>query len=211
LQAVQEYAQRQSQQGAPAAPAGPGIALQTPAQKESELGAVKVKNSVDEALAKQFPQELKDKQNALAKGETAIALIDKAIKHPGMQAATGLRSVIDPRNYIPGTDAKDFQVVMDQLGGQTFLQAMESLRGTGQITEIEGKKASDAIARLNRAQSKGEFTSALIDFKQSISGAMERARNTKTGIDVAREKLDSMPGALSPDDLVKRYLKPGGQ
>lgn len=171
----------------------PGIPLQTPAQAEQQVGAVKVQNSVDEALAKQLPQERKDKQAAIVKGEAAINLIDKALAHPGLAAATGLRGTIDPRNYIPGTDAKNFNVLMDQLRGQTFLQAMESLRGTGQITEIEGKKASDAIARLSTAQDSGEFKKAMTDFKSAISGGLQRTRATKDSIDVARQKLDEMP------------------
>ena len=160
-----------------------------------------------------MPQELKDKRVAIGKAETALGLIDKALNHPGRETATGLSGTIDPRNYIPGTNAKDFQVVMDQMGGQTFLQAMESLRGTGQITEIEGKKASDAIARLNRAQSDGEFKSALEDFKGVINIGLKNARSTPDAIDVARGKLDGMPAAApaaaarptSIDDLLKKY------
>lgn len=182
----------------------PGIPMQTEAQREEQVGAVKVKNAVDEAMAKQLPQERKDRQIAIAKGESAIALIDKALKHPGLPTATGLSGTIDPRNYVPGTDAKDFQVVMDQLGGQTFLQAYESLKGGGGITEIEGKKATDAIARLNRSQSTEEFKTALNDFKDVVKIGISRARSSQDNIDVARDKLE---GKAPPniDDLLKKY------
>lgn len=175
--------------GAQAGAMPPGIPLRTDVQKEREVGAVRVQNAVDEALTKSLPQERKDRQIALTKGGAAISLIEKALAHPGMRTATGLQGTIDPRNYIPGTNAKDFQVVMDQIKGQTFLQAMESLRGTGQITEIEGTKATDAIARLNRSQSTEEFQQALKDFKDVIGVGMQRIRGNKDDIDVARDKL----------------------
>lgn len=174
----------------------PGIPLQSEASREEQVGGVRVKNAVDEALAKQLPQDRKDRQIAIAKGESALSLIDKAMKHPGLSMSTGLQGTLDPRNYIAGTKAKDFQVVMDQLSGQTFLQAMESLRGTGQITEIEGKKASDAIARLNRSQSTEEFKNALADFRGVITNGLNRTKSTQDGIDVSRGKLNEqfIPG-----------------
>lgn len=103
-----------------------------------------------------------------------IGVIDKAIGHPGREAATGLSGVLDPRNYIPGTEAKNFQVVLEQLQGSAFLQAFESLKGGGQITEIEGKKATDAIARLNRAQSDEEFKVALGELREVMSLGLQR-------------------------------------
>lgn len=175
--------------GAQPAAAAPGIALQSDAQREAQVGAERTRNAVDESLAKQLPQERKDRQMAVAKGEAAIALIDKAMNHPGLSAATGLRGTIDPRNYIPGTEAKGFQTLMDQVGGQTFLQAYEGLRGGGQITEVEGAKASNAIARLNRSQSTDEFKASLNDFKTVISQGLKRAKGMQDSIDVARDKL----------------------
>lgn len=176
-----------SQRGA--APSGPGIALQSEADREREVGSVRVKNSVDEALAKAHPDVVKNNQTAIAKAGAALGLIDKALKHPGISTATGLQGLIDPRNYIPGTDAKDFQVVMDQIGGQTFLQAFESLKGAGQITEVEGKKATDAIARLNRAQSTEEFTGGLKDLQSVIKSGVDRINSSPAPIDIARGKL----------------------
>lgn len=114
------------------------------------------------------------REATIAKGQDAIDLIDKALKHPGREIATGLTS-LSPTNYIPGTSGRDFRVLMDQLGGQAFLQAFESLKGGGQITEVEGKKATDAIARLNTAQSEEEFVKGLNDLKSIMSAGLKRA------------------------------------
>lgn len=125
---------------------------------------------------------LQEKKDAATRGKAAsaatvdsqIAVIDKALNHPGRATATGLSGSADPRNYIPGTDATDFRVVLDQIGGAAFLQAFESLKGGGAITEVEGKKATDAIARLNRAQSDSEFETSLRDLRAVMATGKAR-------------------------------------
>lgn len=106
--------------------------------------------------------------------DAQIGVIDKALNHPGREAATGLSGTLDPRNYTPGTDARNFQVVLDQLGGAAFLQAFQSLKGGGAITEVEGKKATDAIARLNRSQSDAEFKQSLMDLRDVMEKGQAR-------------------------------------
>jgi hypothetical protein len=134
--------------------------------------------------------DLHDKADARARAKDAgaasiqnqIAVIDKALSHPGRKTATGLSGTLDPRNYVPGTDATDFRAVLDQIGGAAFLQAFESLKGGGAITEVEGKKATDAVARLNRAQSDAEFETALRDLRKVMSDGYERlGRGTAPG------------------------------
>ncbi|NNH59446.1 hypothetical protein HLI01_22180 [Rhizobium laguerreae] len=73
-------------------------------------------------------------------------------------------------------DANRVQSKMDQIGGQSFLQAFNMLKGSGQITEIEGQKATQAIARLNTAQSYQDYSAALNELKQIAVTAKTRAR-----------------------------------
>lgn len=135
-----------------------------------------------DALKDKAAERERSKQAAVSSVESQIRVIDKALAHPGMKTATGLSGTIDPRNYIAGTDATDFRVVLDQIGGAAFLQAFESLKGGGAITEVEGKKATDAIARLNRAQSDSEFETSLNDLR----GVMETGYKRLAGRDYAR-------------------------
>lgn len=123
----------------------------------------------------------------------SIAVLDKAINHPGRETATGMSGVLWPSNYLPGTDAKDFRVVADQLQGKAFLQAFDSLKGGGQITEVEGKKATDAIARLNTTQSDGEYKVALEELREVIVKGYERAAGKPY-----RPKGRSASGAVTP-------------
>jgi hypothetical protein len=148
-------------------------------------------------------QEMQGKLDEKARGKDAsissignqIGVIDKALKHPGRETATGLSGAADPRNYVWGTDATDFKTVLDQIGGAAFLQAFESLKGGGAITEVEGKKATDAMARLNRAQSDKEFKSSL----DELRGVMTTGYKRLSGKDYAGQPAAPKPGSGVPD------------
>ena len=74
-----------------------------------------------------------------------------------------------------------FQPKIDQLKGQTFLDAYERLKGGGVITEIEGEKAESALARLNQAQDPKDFRKALSDVKEVVNIGLSRAKKEAGG------------------------------
>lgn len=113
-----------------------------------------------------------------ANAEQTTQLIDDLLKSPGLPYAVGASSVLP---IIPGTAAADFNTRLEQIQGKQFLQAFESLKGGGQITEIEGKKATDAIARMSRAQTEEEFIKSANEFKGVVNTALERAKK-KAGV-----------------------------
>lgn len=110
------------------------------------------------------------------KGDKSLQIIDSLIDHPGRETATGASATFDPRNYFPGTNAKNFRIQAKQIEGRAFLEAFESLRGGGAITQIEGEKGTQAIARLDRAQSDDEYKNALFDLREVVEAGMNRAR-----------------------------------
>lgn len=112
----------------------------------------------------------------IQKADQAVDIIDKALAHPGRETATGLSGVLDPRNYVPGTDARDFLEYNKQIAGKAFLEAFESLKGGGQITEIEGQKATQAIARLSTAQSDQAYKQALLELRDIVESGKRRAQ-----------------------------------
>jgi flagellar protein FlgJ len=67
-----------------------------------------------------------------------------------------------------GQTTVDLRSRIDQLRGSAFLEAYNGLRGGGQITEVEGKKAEDALARLDTAQTDGAAKQALKDFRDAV-------------------------------------------
>jgi hypothetical protein len=89
----------------------------------------------------------------------------------------GLPSYLTPA----GTDAANFRVRLDQIKDKTFLQAFESLKGAGQITEREGEKATSALNRMNAAQSEVEFIKAAREFEENVRIGMDLAKK-KTGM-----------------------------
>lgn len=132
----------------------------------------------------------------LAKAEQTLAAIDAMISHPGRETATGLSRIFDPRNYFAATDAANFKARLEQLQGKTFLEAYESLKGGGAITEIEGKKAQEAIARLQTSQSDEEFLAALKELRGIVVAGMDRARQKANVSSPA-----AAPAARSSQDL----------
>jgi hypothetical protein len=64
----------------------------------------------------------------------------------------------------------DMEERLKQIGGATFLQAYNALKGGGQITEVEGAKATDALARMrNLRQSDKGYREALIEFRDEVA------------------------------------------
>lgn len=99
--------------------------------------------------------------------------IDGVLNHPGIRMGTGMSSVL---NAIPGTDGYDFALRVEQLKGQAFLQAFNTLKGGGAITEAEGAKATAAIARLNTRLGTADFKTAVQELRDIVAAAQERAK-----------------------------------
>ena len=97
------------------------------------------------------------------------------VEHAGLENAVGAKSagaIFENIPYIggtiPGTDAADFTAKLEQVTGKQFLQAFETLKGGGQITEIEGTKATQALANLSTAQTEKQFREALLQFRYEV-------------------------------------------
>jgi|GEM_PF-6721135 len=116
-----------------------------------------------------------DAPRVIQNAETALRLSDELLAHKGFEQAVGASSMLGVQN-IPGTAARDFVNRLDQVKGSAFLEAFQMLKGGGAITETEGKKASDAIARMNISTSESEFRAAARDYQAVIRIGMERAR-----------------------------------
>ena len=112
------------------------------------------------------------KAEAVAKD--TLKTIIELDQHPGKAQAVG-KSAMFGIQAIPFTEAGGFMNKLEQLKGKSFLQAFETLKGGGQITEIEGTKATNAINRLNNWTSETEFQTALDELKDIVYTALERS------------------------------------
>ena len=111
-----------------------------------------------------------------------VNLIESVIQDPKLEGVVGrIEGRVDPRGVGGAAlfDEGEMNIIgkLEQLGGAAFLQAFESLKGGGQITQIEGEKATAAITRLNqRAVSPENYRAALEELRQVYANAQARAR-----------------------------------
>jgi hypothetical protein len=103
-------------------------------------------------------------------------LLDTVYNHEGLEQVIGMPNIFTLGGRIPSTAGADFRPYLEQLKGKQFLEAFQSLKGGGQITEIEGNKAQAAIARMDSSQSEPAFRKALMEFKEVIFRAIVRQR-----------------------------------
>lgn len=110
-----------------------------------------------------------------------IRLLDELVAHPGLSAVIGAKGITAGFGLgsFPGTDAAGFTTRLDQIKGVAFLEGFKQLKGSGAITEVEGKKAENAIARLSTAQSEVEFKAAIAELQEIMKASL--ARRQKSG------------------------------
>lgn len=126
--------------------------------------------------------------------------------HPGFESVIG--AGIPGLRFIPGTQSADFDALVDQIEGGAFLKAYESLRGTGQITEIEGQKATQALTRMRRSSSEVGFIKAAREFEGIIRRGMERAEQRRAkleGGEAPRATGTPTKRGRNIDELLKKY------
>lgn len=121
----------------------------------------------------------------IANVQQQLKLIEDIQSDPNLKYYTGMGSVIP---IIPGTPLADIDAKAKQVLGKSFMTAYETLKGGGSITEIEGQKATDAIARMQRAQTTSAYIAALNDYKDVI----------RTGIQRSQQKASMANPGMSP-------------
>jgi hypothetical protein len=118
---------------------------------------------------------------------------------PHMVGGFGLPGMpIIPKDILPpqpGTPGVEFVALFDQVKGQSFLQAFESLKGGGQITQIEGDKATAAINRLRRDMRKEDFVKVIDEMAAIVQAGLDRARR---GVLVTPDGQEYRPGEVPP-------------
>jgi hypothetical protein len=163
---------------------------QVAAKKEAEM-RTESQTSADLAL----PQ-------VQAEAESTLGVINKLRNHAGLDKATGASGMFF--NSVPGSDAYDFKNLHEQAAGKVFIQAFQSLKGAGAITDIEGKAATQAISRMNNLrQSKESYLESLGELESVVKNSLQRKQGAANGT----TQQQSQPSASKNiDDLVGKYL-----
>lgn len=123
--------------------------------------------------AKQADQDIFTKQST-------INLIDALANDPNLGQILGKEGTLRTAlaTIAPGfqTEYEGLKARVNQLKGGAFLEAYDSLRGGGQITELEGIKAEAALARLDTAQGADDFRQALAEYRFYMEQGIRRQR-----------------------------------
>jgi len=127
---------------------------------------------------------IKDPKTGKEKIDYTVTVDGKQVKGREPQAGFSLAVGAGVPSWLPfqgGTDVSNFRVRLDQIKDRTFLEAFQQLKGSGQITEKEGEKATSALNRMNLAQSEVEFIKAAREFEENLNRGMTLAKQ-KAGI-----------------------------
>lgn len=138
--------------------------------------------------------------------EVTLGLLKKISNHPSLSKVTGTPDYFNTarKKFTTGPDV-DFLTLLDQMGGRVFLDAYQTLKGGGAISDYEDKKAQLALARLSTAQSEKQFREALSDYEDIIRKAVARAEKaTKLGTPEYEIPDDSEIIDSSSNKVIKR-------
>lgn len=177
------------------------IALKSPAQDPFTQKSIATQRAIGEfvGITRVKLPKLKADSTRL------ISQIDNLLNHPGLKAAVGAKDISTGLARIPGTQAEDFRVALAQIDGAAFVQAFQDMKGGGPITDIEGQRATDALARLSMSQSEPEFKRALKEFKSIVESTLTRAQGIVRRGDIDPTLFNKLQGGGGVSNLPSRF------
>lgn len=148
-----------------------------------QLAGTKTNATVDAKTAGAARAALPAAQQAVAITTTAI---DRLRNDPkGMDEWFGQFGMLPRGMYVQGgSPMANFQVNLEQAQGDAFLQARNVLKGAGQITDYEGRKAESAYSRMQASAEKGDkqsFLDALDDFEKAVEDGYQKIQDAANG------------------------------
>jgi hypothetical protein len=191
------------------------------AEQEVWVAAQKEKNKLQVEAQAALPTALNTVESGINAikgmiGDTTVndqgnLVYGKVKPHKGFNDAVGfpsLASGFGATAYIKGSDWKDFERRFSEIEGKSFLAAIESLRGTGAISEAEGAKATTAINRMSLQQSPAEFVQAANELRNVMTKGYQAAQQ-KAG--VKPFNLTAQPNVGGSKPAMPRYNLQTGQ
>ena len=120
------------------------------------------------------------------KTQNNFDLLDKLENHPGLPGIIGLKNISSVFGVLDrpvgGSREAGALALVEQISGSVFLEAFQELKGGGHITEIEGEKAEQAIARIkNRDQDEKDYAQAITDLREIMQLGLDRQRRAAQG------------------------------
>lgn len=145
---------------------------------EMEIADIEAKR--DEAAQK----KVVDAENAQAGTQLTLDTIARIRELGGTKFDVFGRTVAEAstgplEGRLPGLNESvvDFQSLIETLKSQAFLENVEMMKGTGSLTETEGKKLENRIASLNLTQSSEMLMKNIGLIEAEFRAALERSKN----------------------------------
>lgn len=177
--------------------------LQQPPEVQAKILEYRRGNSTPEIVAENTAAREGTKVTVAAKtdlprveqnAEQMLGALTTLEQSPGFKYLWGAYSIAP---VVPGTAQADAAAVWEQVQGKAFLEAFNTLKGGGQITEKEGEKATAAITRLaSRKQSEASARAAIQELRQVVNAARQRARAKARGSQAAPVAPQATPDPL---------------
>ena len=162
---------------------------------------VSTAQAVGAQIGKNNAVALEKLPNAITTGKELIRKLDEILGDANVvkgeimyntAPAKGFDSAFGPTGIIarayPSSEAAGFQARVKEILGGAFLEAYETLRGAQGITDIEGKKATEARTRMGFDLSKTEFIIAAREYRKTAAEALARSET----------RLKSLQGSAAP-------------
>lgn len=113
-------------------------------------------------------------QNQLDTVNNSLNTVNSLLNHPLWESSkgligTGVGSTVGKwLSVVPGTQNKDFDMLLDTVKSQQFLTQVQAMKGLGSLSNAEGERIERAIASLSRDQSPEALKTALNVIKTTL-------------------------------------------
>jgi hypothetical protein len=142
---------------------------------------------VSTALAEDAVGAVINLESTQANARTMSDLFSRIRNHRGRDAVLDSNlGTLNPMLRIPNSAELDFNSILKELQGDVFMTAYKGLKGGGQITEIEGEKAEQAIQNMTLNQSKEQFMESLDILENIVMQATREATNKANKLKVSK-------------------------
>lgn len=156
-----------------------GQPMQLPTEMERQAQELAVKKA--QAELTQAEKEARDKQfervskleMGLNQFDEGVRIIDQLLSDPRLQKGVGANAFFAA---LPATEARAIAGMINQIKGQNFLNAYESLRGASGISNIEGQKAEQAMGRIDQYMEEKDLRQALQELRNRYDYARQKTQ-----------------------------------